>query len=155
MKKEVRLMIGLLVLISGVAFIPVMGLPLYGFQWQRYADVYTPSSLEINHELAQPGSFLTVVGYNFEPDASAVVSINGTVVGSVLSDSTGGLMFVLDTTGAATGFYNVDVLAGSQSFTQFWLVDDADLWAKEDDATVLPVPADIAVQVLFLPAVRR
>lgn len=41
MKKIARLIFALMVLLSGAALIPAIGLPEQGFNWQLYANVYT------------------------------------------------------------------------------------------------------------------
>lgn len=41
MKKITRLIFAVVVILSGATLIPVMGLPVQGFSWQLYAEVYT------------------------------------------------------------------------------------------------------------------
>ena len=62
MKYITRIAIALSVLISGLALVPFMGLPTQGFNWQRYAGVYNPATLQVNHDTGAPGSFFTVFG---------------------------------------------------------------------------------------------
>jgi hypothetical protein len=40
MKKVARLIIALVILLSGVTLVPAIGLPAQGFNWQLYAGAY-------------------------------------------------------------------------------------------------------------------
>jgi len=48
--------------------------------------------LEINHTSGMPGSFFTITGFNYLPDDMVAIQINGVVLGSVASDSSGGFV---------------------------------------------------------------
>jgi len=80
-KNIIRILIAMGVFFSGVLLVPAMGLPRVGFNWQRYAGVYNPASLEINHPSGSPGSYFTVTGSNFSPETTVSVSANGFVLG--------------------------------------------------------------------------
>jgi hypothetical protein len=155
MKNIHRILLSLAVLMLGVAMIPVMGLPVAGFTWQRFADVYLPTTLEVDHPSGQPGSYFTITGMNYPVDADLDVHVNGVLLGSVHSDLNGNAVFVISTTGAALGYYTVVLGQVNDVYTRFELIADAPLWPQVGEAPVLPLPADIANRLIFLPAIRR
>jgi hypothetical protein len=155
LKKTHSLLIALAVVFSGLALVPVMGLPSTGFRWQRYANAYAPTTLDVNHSSGQPGSFFTVTGANYPPSATATILANGVALGDVQTDGNGNLVFVIDTTGAALGYYTVVASPAPNVSTRFTLVQNGPQWPQDVTAPVLQLPADIAQQVVFLPVVMR
>lgn len=155
MKTRYRIFLSLLVFLLGIVMIPVVGLPAAGFNWQRFANVYVPTTLEIDHRSGQPGSFFTLTGTNYPVEASLEVHINGVLVGNVQSDASGSLVFLISTAGAETGDYVVVVGNMSQVFTRFELDAQAPLWPQVVEAPVLALPTDIASELIFLPVIRE
>jgi hypothetical protein len=150
-----RIAIALSVLISGLALVPFMGLPTQGFNWQRYAGVYNPATLQVNHDTGAPGSFFTVFGGNFTPNTPVTVSANGVVLGEVLTSDSGELMFLIDTTGADLGFYMVEASGNESAATQIILQENAPQWAPENEGVVFSLPAGIAAQMIFMPVIIK
>jgi hypothetical protein len=150
-----RIAIALSVLISGLALVPFMGLPTQGFNWQRYAGVYNPATLQVNHDTGAPGSFFTVFGGNFTPNTPVTVSANGVVLGEVLTSDSGELMFLIDTTGADLGFYMVEASGNESAATQIILQENAPQWAPENEGVVFNLPAGIAAQMIFMPVIIK
>lgn len=155
MKDVYKILIALSMFISGAALVPVMGLPTTGFNWQRYAGVYTPAVLDINHTSGQPGSFFSVTGSNYTPDSTVNVSVNGVLLGTVNSDSNGALAFQIDSTGADTGTYFLEATGAETGLTQFDLSDDQPLWPQEGTGDVFQLPANIAVNLVRLPVIMN
>lgn len=155
MKYITRIAIALSVLISGLALVPFMGLPTQGFNWQRYAGVYNPATLQVNHDTGAPGSFFTVFGGNFTPNTPVTVSANGVVLGEVLTSDSGELMFLIDTTGADLGFYMVEASGNESAATQIILQENAPQWAPENEGVVFNLPAGIAAQMIFMPVIIK
>lgn len=155
MRTRYRVLLSMLVFLLGVALIPVVGLPAAGFNWQRFANVYVPMTLEIDHTHGQPGSFFTLTGTNYAVDAALEVHVNGVFVGTVQSDSSGSLLFVLSTAGAEPGVYTVVVGQVSEVYVRFELDEQAPLWPQEVEAPVLTLPTDIANYLIFMPVIRE
>ena len=153
MKDVYKILIALSMFISGAALVPVMGLPTVGYNWQRYAGVYAPDVLQINHTSGQPGSFFSVTGSNFTPETTVNVSVNGVLLGTVDADSNGALAFQIDSTGADTGTYFLEATGVETGLTQFDLSEDQPLWPQEGIGDVFLLPAGIAVNMVRLPVI--
>lgn len=155
MHKFYRLALALFVFVSGVALVPMIGLPDVGFSWQRFANIYQPATLEINHNTGQPGSFFTVTGFSFSPNVTVAVTANGTSLGNVQTNSNGDLLFIIDSTGAELGLYVVVAAAGESASVRFTLVESGDLWPQDAEGPVLLLPPDIAGSPIYLPVSTR
>jgi len=123
-------------------------------------DVVTsPSpSLRLNHYTGSPGSFFTLTGLDFTSNASATLSVNGTVLTNTLAvNPTGGFIVFLDTTGADEGAYHVSVSASPAVTVTFFLLEGAPTWSQEGGGTTIQVPQGIArpVYSIYLPLVLR
>ncbi len=150
MKKSLpRILIALLIFVSGAALIPFVGLPAQGYSWQQYANAYVPVELQVNYHTGQPGSFFTITGQGFTPNSTATIEVNGQNLGSVNTDSNGELIFVIDSSGAQEGYYFVTVTAGDSATVSFRLAADAPNRPKEDDVTVFALPANSALSILY------
>lgn len=147
-----RILIALLVLLSGLALIPFVGLPEEPFNWQQFAGVYTEPGLAIDHTEGAPGSFFTVTGFNYPPEEDFDVLVNGVKIGEVTSGPAGGFTFQIDTTGADPGTYDVKVGAPS---VRFWLVFGAPTWPPQGDGLVFSLPAGIDLHFIYFPLVFR
>jgi hypothetical protein len=114
MVKVGRILIALAILLSGVAMIPFVELPTGQLGWQLYAGVYD-ATLVSNYDTGRPGSFFTFTGANFPPNSLATITAAGPiarsqeqgseVLGTVMTDANGGLVFLLNTEGADVGVY--------------------------------------------------
>jgi hypothetical protein len=148
-------MIALGVFFSGVIFVPAMGLPRVGFNWQRYAGVYNPASLQINHPSGSPGSYFTITGTGFSPETVVNVVANGVLLGEMETSETGDLLFLINSSGADEGYYQIEVTGNEAAATQLILDVEDPTWPAEDEGPVFNLPAGIAQQVLFLPVIEQ
>lgn len=152
MKYVPRILIALAVLLSGMALIPFVGLPQEPFNWQQFAGVYTDPALTINHTQGEPGSFFTVTGFNYPPEEDFDVLVNGVKIGEVTSDPAGGFTFLIDTTGADVGTYDVKV--GTPT-VRFWLFVDDTLWPQEGEGTIFSLPPGIDLHYYLFPLIYK
>ncbi len=155
MKNIIRLLAALFVLLTGMAFLPFVGLPVQGFNWERYAQVYNTAELEINHPSGSPGSFFTVEGKDFAPNSTVNIYINEIFMGIDQTDSDGELTFILDTTGADPGIYKVRVASTRVGTTMFRLDPDEPQWPQEDSGKVITIPAGIGLEQFLLPIILK
>ncbi len=155
MKYITRIAITLVVFLIGVGLIPVMGLPTQGFNWQRYAGVYNPATLQVNHTVGAPGSFFTVFGGNFSPNSQVSVFANGVSLGDLQSNDAGELMFLINSSGADLGYYMIEAIGNEGAATLIILSEDAPVWLPENEAIVFNLPVGIAQQLLFMPLINK
>lgn len=155
MKYITRIALTLGVFLIGVGLIPVMGLPTQGFNWQRYAGVYNPATLQVNHTVGAPGSFFTVFGGNFSPNSQVSVFANGVLMGEVQSDDAGELMFLINSSGADLGYYMIEAIGNEGAATLIIISEDAPVWLPENEAIVFNLPVGIAQQLLFMPLINK
>jgi hypothetical protein len=148
-------MIALGAFFSGVIFVPAMGLPRVGFNWQRDAGVYNPASLEVNYPNGRPGSIFTKTGMGFSPETNVKVYANGFELGELPSSETGDLLFLINSADADPGFYMIEVIGNEAAATQIILNLDAPLRSAEEEGPVFNLPAGIAQQVLFMPVIVK
>jgi hypothetical protein len=113
------------------------------------------STLEMNHYSGIADSYFSVNGKNFPPISSASIQINSVLIGSVQTDSSGSLEFLLDSSVADTGYYNITVTSGQTALTRFVLTEDGDLWPQEGSGEVFSIPAGISASVMFLPIIQH
>jgi hypothetical protein len=114
-------------------------------------------SLMANYPNGQPGSFFTLIGSDFPPNIAATVVINGVILTETLmTDSSGSITFLLDTSQADPGSYFVTLTANSTAITGFILDPSAPLRPQEGSGTIFDVPGGIAfTKSVYLPVVRR
>jgi len=101
-----RLALTLAILLSGVALIPFIDIPVEAITWELLAGVYEPS-LDVDQDTGAPGSVFAFTGSSYPPLSIAAIYVNGNQFGSVMTDSNGMATFLLDTSGASVGQYNV------------------------------------------------
>lgn len=155
MKNYSRLLIAIVILLFGSALIPFVKLPTETFSWQRYINTYQDPFLTINYFAGQPGSFFTVSGGKFSPNETAQVTANGQPIGTIPTDSAGNLLFLLSSSNAEVGYYEILVTVNQGAAVTLSLQNNAPLRAQEDVGTILSLPADIAEGRSFLPLVPR
>ncbi len=108
--------LALLILLSGLAFVPFTGLSGKDIDWQLYAGVYQ-ANLDVDEDRGSPGSAFLFTGSGYPANALANIYVNGVPVGVVGTDGNGEAQFLLQTeTDDAPGGYFV-TLATDQSFS--------------------------------------
>ena len=117
-------------------------------------SILTPS-ITINYTSGSPGSFFTIVGTDYPPNSTAVISVNGQAVETLFTDDSGGFEFVLDTAQASTGFYEITVKVNPEASTTFELTAAGEQHPKESEAVLVTVPSGIASHYVYIPNVRR
>lgn len=105
-EKTTRLALMLVILLSGLAMIPFIDIPVEAITWELLAGVYEPK-LDVDENSGAPGSVFAFTGSDYPPLSNAAIYVNGRQVGSVLTNAGGTATFTIDTTGAALGMYNV------------------------------------------------
>ena len=154
-----RLIVALVVFLSGAVLVPYAALPTESFSWERYADAYQPQPhLDINHLSGKPGSFFKVTGSGYPANSNASVTVNGTSLGTLTTDGAGGFEFELDTTNADEGNYFVTVSVNSASATVEFRVDSGApaMWSSEGSPTLFDIPAGVAFSMtIYMPLVFR
>jgi len=83
-------------------------------QYDLFTDHHhqTPEpSLTINYKTGQKGSFFQITGINYPILNTAIITINGELIGTVPIDNSGSTIFQLRTTNSDNGVYFVTVTA--------------------------------------------
>jgi hypothetical protein len=110
----------------------------------------------MNYSEGAPGSFFNVTGGGFPANQTASVSVNGTSLGILSTNSSGGFTFTLTTTNADEGIYNVSVRVNPSAMVRFALDASASLKPQEGNYPSFAVPPGIAItQEIYLPLVIR
>lgn len=155
-----RLLIALVIFMSGVVLIPFISLPAQAFSWQLFANAYEDEpTLTINHDEGKPGSSFEVKGENFPPNATVTIIINGHVLGTVMTDGDGKFEFELDTTGAEEGTYFVTGTVNGISATVKFVLSNSspNTWPSVGTTPVFGLPpTGIAfTESIYLPIILR
>jgi hypothetical protein len=106
-------------------------------RWDAFA-AYRPA-LAIDHESGAPGSFFVVTGTGFPPDSTVQIAANGTTLGDLAADSSGGVAFQLATAGAAEGVYHLRARASQVAGLAFTLDEAQSAWPRAPGLPVLPL----------------
>lgn len=147
-----RILLTVLILSAGLALVPFIDMPARAIGWDLFANVYTPV-LEVQETTGAPGSIFYFTGSNYPSHSSATIYINGTPVGTVITDASGTVTFFVNTLGAAVGSYNITLEANiNASATQsIELVNVGTLITPPLDAAGLTVYIN---DVFFLPLIQ-
>ena len=113
------------------------------------------AALAINYTSGKPGSFFTLRGANFPSDSTAIITINGYTLGTVPTDSSGDLIFLLDTNLADEGEYLVNATVNPSASVTFWLDSNRFTRLQEGSGTVFEVPSGLVPHLVFLPLILR
>jgi len=149
----VRLSITLVILFSGAAMIPFLDLPVGAIGWELLAGVYSPD-LSVNEDSGAPGSLFAFTGSDYPPDSLATIFVNGRASGQMMTDDKGKADFILNTTAATSGQYNVTMEVNSNASA----TESIELVDEEEIVTLPPGfdgPTIYVGQPIFLPLIRR
>jgi hypothetical protein len=143
-EKVTRLALMVVILLSGVALIPFIDLPVEAINWELLSGAYEPS-LVVDEDSGAPGSIFAFTGSGYPPLSMATIYVDGREVGLVMTDANGMAAFTLNTTGAALGTYNVtlEVDANASATETIELV--------ADDPIVMPPPNFVGPEFSLLP----
>jgi hypothetical protein len=112
--------------------------------------------LIINYRSGAPGSYFTLTGVDFPPIDTANISVNGTTLGSVITNLDGSFAFILSTVSADEGSYFVTANANPRATASFVLDSNVPVRPQEGSGSIFEVPAGIAfTETVFLPIVLR
>jgi hypothetical protein len=115
-----------------------------------------PATLVANYASGRPGSFFTLAGTGFPADSTATVAVNGTVLGTVPTDTGGNLVFLLSTGQAGEGHYTVNAAVNPSAPAMFVLDVGEPLRPQEGEGPVFDVPAGLAyTELVYLPLIER
>ena len=115
-----------------------------------------PPQLAIDHSSGAPGSYFTITGAQFPPGFPVAISINGHMLGSVLSDPAGGFVLILEThLSSEQGCYQVSAAVDAAASTRFTLESNGVLYPMPGQGTVLVVPDQIACQPYYFPFIGK
>lgn len=165
MKKTPTVFLIGFVFLAGLVLIPFVGVQGQTFRWQNYAGVYeTPTpgpggaTLLIDFTSGVPGSFFTLTGFGYIPDTNASIKLNGVQIGTIQASSNGELQFILSTSNASLGRYDVLVGQGASlnsADTTFKLIPVGEQHPLTGGGTVFNVPQGLAIDEAFLPFIHR
>lgn len=150
----IRVVVTLTILLSGLALAPFIDIPAQAaINWQSLAGVYEPN-LEVNEPSGLPGSIFAFTGSNYPPNAVATLYVNGTPLGTMITDGGGIVTFMLDTTDADSGQYSVTVEANANASA----TTSVEL---EEDGTIVTPPEGFTgptfhlIHTVYLPVVTK
>ncbi len=116
---------------------------------------YSPQ-LIINYSTGAPGSFFTITGTQFPPDVNVDLMVNGYMVGTIPSDTSGSFNFILSTGLANEGFYTVTASVNPGAAVRLILDHDFDVRSQEGSYPIFDLPSGLAAtNIINLPLVNR
>ena len=113
------------------------------------------ATLTINYTSGKPGSFFTLEGANFPISNVATITVNGNTLGTVPTDPSGDLVFLLNTDQADEGDYIVTVTVNPSSSIRFVLDSSKLIRPQEGQGPIFNVPGGITTHIVYLPFVLR
>jgi len=128
-------------------------------EWKDGSEIpeCTPpnATLVINYSSGKPGSFFTLEGANFPSSDVATISVNGTPLGTVPTDSSGDLAFLLNTAEADEGDYMVTATVNPSSSVRFALDSSKQLRPQDGQGMIFDVPSGLNTHHLYMPLALR
>jgi hypothetical protein len=113
------------------------------------------ASLTINYASGKPGSFFTLEGANFPINDTATITVSGSTLGTVPTDASGDLIFLLNTEQADEGEYLVTATVNPGASARFILGSDKLMRLQEGQGTLFIVPGGLIAHFTYLPVVIR
>jgi hypothetical protein len=113
-------------------------------------------TLTVNYADGAPGSFFTFTGADFPAGAAVTLAVNGRALGTLSSDASGGLVFLVSTTDADEGAFFVTATAGLSATAGFVLDSANEVRLREGSGQVFGLPSGIALtESIYLPVALR
>jgi hypothetical protein len=113
------------------------------------------ATLTINYAGGRPGSYFTLEGANFPIDSTATITVNGSTLGTVRTDASGDLVFLLNTEQADEGKYIATATINPSSSARFVLDSSHLLHQQEGEGTVFNVPGGLTTHSVYVPLILR
>lgn len=113
------------------------------------------AALVINYASGKPGSFFTLRGANYPINSMATISINGNLLGSVTTDSSGSLVFLLNTDEADEGDYTVTAAVNPSSSVMFTLDSRHLTHSQEGEGTIFNIPGGLIPHYVYVPLILK
>ena len=95
-KRITTLLLAAVILLSGLAFFPFASLSAESVSWKQFANAYLPV-LSIGEDKGLPGSGFIFDASGFPPNATASIYAQGSLRGTVMTDSNGNATFGMQT----------------------------------------------------------
>ena len=116
--------------------------------------------LTINEINGRPGSFFTLAGVNFPINDIATITVSGTTHSATLRarfppDASGDLVFLLNTSQADTGNYQITAAINPSASTRFVLKSSKPLRPQAGQGIIFNVPGGLGFLMIRLPLVIR
>lgn len=148
----IRFALTITILLMGVLLLPFIHVSADTITWQSLAGVYEPE-LTVLEDAGEPGSIFAFIGTNYPADSLANVYVDGELLGTVMTDGDGSAQFMIDSTGAQPGPYNVtmEVDINASATSSIDLVSDGDVILPPPD---FEGPTFNLAYVLYLPIVK-
>jgi hypothetical protein len=109
------------------------------------------SRITVTPSAGRAGTIFTAQLTDFLPSTTVAVSLNGQSLGTVTTNSSGGVTFGLDSTNANDGRYYVRLTDGDTERIGVFVVDGNAPLVPGNPTTTFPVPAGIGYRGLYLP----
>jgi hypothetical protein len=128
-------------------------------EWKDGSEIpeCTPpnATLVINYASGKPGSSFTLEGANFPVSSTATITVNGTALGAVPTDSFGDLIFLLNTDQADVGDYVVTATVNPSASSRFILDSSKPIRPQEGQGIIFNVPSGLITHMIYLPVVHK
>lgn len=111
--------------------------------------------VKLNYTTGQPGSYFTLTATNFPANQSATISVNDVPIATKTTDSLGAATVTLDTRELPESDYIVKISVNPQATVPLILANDQPQRTKEDNQETIVVPAEVALQRVYLPLIER
>lgn len=111
--------------------------------------------LNLNYPSGTPGSYFTVHGAYYPGNSTGNLFVNGDPCGTVDTDRFGEFDIILSTSGAAEGFYTIEITVNLTAQTNLELNTQALYHEKEGDGQEISIATCSFSNAVFLPLITR